>query len=119
MTVKVQMDKDSARDILRSHWLHLTTNLEAELIVQFQIVQFQIVQQLQERRVLSNDEVNETLSKKNRAEQATAILTAMETKSLEELRVFAEVLTSCGAPMSLVGKKMLETIGELRMFVSS
>ena len=103
------MDEDGARDILRSHWLQLTTNLEAE----------QIVHQLQERRVLSNDEVNETISKKNRAEQATAMLTAMETKSLEELRVFAEVLVSCGAPMSLMGKKMLETIGELRMFVSS
>ena len=109
VTVKAQIDKDGARDILRSHWLQLAPNLEAELIVH----------QLQERRVLSNDEVNETISKKDRAEQATTILTAMETKSLEQLRVFAEVLTSCGAPMSLVGKKMLQTIGELRMFVSS
>ena len=99
------MDKDGARDILQRHWIQLAANLDAELIAI----------RLQERQVLSNDAVSEIVSKKDRAEQARAILKAMEMKSVEGLRVFAEVLTSCeaGSPMSLVGKEMLETIGEL------
>ena len=58
--------------------------------------------------------MNEIISKEDRAGQARAILTAMKTKGVEELGVFAKILSSCKALMSLAGKKILETIGELR-----
>ena len=93
---------DDVRDILHSHWLQLSNNLEAELIVQ----------ELLERQVLTNDEVNEATAKKGRPDQARSVLTAMERKGMEEFHIFAEVLTSCQAPLSLIGKEMLETIGE-------
>jgi hypothetical protein len=99
------MDSDCARSILQRHWCELATNLEKELDAR-------ILERLQNTRVLTNDEVNEVLAKEEKGSQAIAILTAMGRKSEEEVREFAEVLSSCEAPgTSLVGKKILETRG--------
>ena len=93
----------NVRDILQNSRNQLVENLEAQVI--------EVVSKLYDRGVVTDDEMSLTRSQNESGDQVKTLLTVMETKTVKELLVFAEILITIEGPLSVVGKQIIKTLG--------
>ena len=96
----VEQQLNQTQQVLQAHWQDLRDRLRPELVID----------KLLSKQVLSFDDLEDVRAKKTRHSQAEKLLHKIWTRSDQEIRLFAEVLSSQTSGVQDLGTKLMKEL---------